>query len=660
VFLSNGAVITRSTQTADLSPMWPGGMYYTPSSLSLLDRFAAYGELYSRQVWVHVVVRKLAYGTARLPFEVRYATDAGIELAPPTDPLARLLDRPNDQLTGLQLWLWTSATKSIYGEAYWWKLRGRNGAVREIQPLHPANVLVERTASGGLTYYWSAGTSNPDGLPPIPARDIVPFCDYNPETLARGLSSLEPLRDTLYNEDASRRATASWWRRGARPSIALTHPGTLSEGAQIRLRKTWDEHHMGADLMGGTAILEEGLKPEVLQLSAEEMQYIESRKLNREEVCAAYDMPPPAVHILDHATYSNITEQMRSVYRDTQAPRLAFFESAVNHYLVPDFDDSGATRCSFNLAEVLRGDYETRATAARDLIQCGVLKPSEARPLFQLNPAGPEADQLYANAALVPLGSTPHDEPPPEPGGAPALAGGTRSRYTVRALAGRLGQGRAKAQGAQRARLVAEHYTAMVDYFTRQGAAVDVALSSKDGKLLDGDQWNADLAALLLSLATVTARLLGGAVADQLDGRSYDAATIANWLRAGANAVAVGINETTANQLADALDGQAETAALARAYFAALDPRADQIAQSRVTVVGSMAEHDAAVHSGAHTKTWVTGRHPRLSHEALDGETVSIDGRFSNGLERPGDPSGNADELANCNCTLSFSTEGTA
>ena len=35
-----------------------------------------------------------------------------------------------------------------------------------------------------------------------------------------------------------------------------------------------------------------------------------------------FDVPPPVVHILDHATFSNITEQMRSMYRDTMTPRL--------------------------------------------------------------------------------------------------------------------------------------------------------------------------------------------------------------------------------------------------------------------------------------------------------------------------------------------------
>jgi len=55
------------------------------------------------------------------------------------------------------------------------------------------------------------------------------------------------------------------------------------------------------------------------------------------------------------------------------------------------------------------------------------------------------------------------------------------------------------------------------------------------------------------------------------------------------------------------------------------------------------------------TKTWiVTSSNPRESHAAMDGETVPIDGTFSNGLDWPascGDP----DEVAGCQCEVSVS-----
>lgn len=42
----------------------------------------------------------------------------------------------------------------------------------------------------------------------------------------------------------------------------------------------------------------------------------------------------------------------------------------------------------------------------------------------------------------------------------------------------------------------------------------------------------------------------------------------------------------------------------------------------------------------------------RHTHRRLDGETVSMDERFSNGLRYPGDPYGEAGEVYNCRCTL--------
>lgn len=42
----------------------------------------------------------------------------------------------------------------------------------------------------------------------------------------------------------------------------------------------------------------------------------------------------------------------------------------------------------------------------------------------------------------------------------------------------------------------------------------------------------------------------------------------------------------------------------------------------------------------------------RHAHRRLDGETVPMDERFSNGLRYPGDPYGEAGEVYNCRCTL--------
>lgn len=53
-------------------------------------------------------------------------------------------------------------------------------------------------------------------------------------------------------------------------------------------------------------------------------------------------------------------------------------------------------------------------------------------------------------------------------------------------------------------------------------------------------------------------------------------------------------------------------------------------------------------------KTWIAthDERTRLSHALIDGESVPLDEKFSNGLQYPADPSGPPEEVYNCRCSL--------
>jgi HK97 family phage portal protein len=361
-------------------------------------QYATYAALYKAQPWVAVVVNKIAHLVARLGVQVwDEGNDTGRKLDK-TGPYAKLIADPCPTMDPYSFWLWIASTFEIYNEAFAIKIRNDAGQVIGLTPMHPARTQIERDEDGTLKYRFMG---QPNSL--IDESEVVPFVGYNPDGSMRGWSRLEPLRSTLMNEDSSRRATASWWKNMGRPSMALSTTGKLSKDAKDRLKESFDSVHGGSANAGGTVVLSDGLTASPMQLNAEEMQYIESRKLNREEVCAVYDISPTAVHILDNATYSNVTEGLRSVYRDTMTPRIEFLESVLHAHLGANFN--GAKYARFDVSSVLRGDFEARALAIAPLVQSGVYKPSEARELFDLNDAGKLADRLYANAAIQPLGS---------------------------------------------------------------------------------------------------------------------------------------------------------------------------------------------------------------------------------------------------------------
>jgi HK97 family phage portal protein len=328
--------------------------YYGSWRLESGYRSTGYSEMYRRQLWVKVVIAKRAGMVKRLPLPV-YRRDPQGRQRVPDHPYARLLRKPNVKHDRVTFWDWTSSTYDIFGEAFWGKIRDAGGRPVQLVPLHPTRM--RDTDEGNWEY-----TSNDGTVTTIGPHDVVHFKTYNPDDMCRGLSPLEPLRETLENEGNARRATSSFWRNGARPGFVLGHPGNLSQPAGDRLRAQWEDMYAGAANTGKTVILEEGMTAQPLTIDSEKAQYIETRKLNREEVVAAYDMPPPAVHILDHATFSNITEQFRSLYRDT-GPVLNYFEAVLEDQLRGSFRPGASSLTSGTTCT--RSSCWTRCCAAR-------------------------------------------------------------------------------------------------------------------------------------------------------------------------------------------------------------------------------------------------------------------------------------------------------
>jgi HK97 family phage portal protein len=398
VILSNGTQRVLAPQAfAELSPQFYNSYFVPRTGLDLETTFATYAELYRRQPWVNTVVNKISNLIARLGLQVWDMSSPTGKMLDTTGPYAKLIAKPSPYMDSHSFWQWVAATIEIFGETFLIKIR-ENGRVVGFAPMHPAQTKIHRNQDGTLTYQF-LGHPNQE----FHQDDIVPFRSFDPFGAMRGMSRLEPLRSTLMSEDSARRATASWWRNMGRPSMVLQTDKKLGPDGRQRVQDAFRAVAGGSSNAGGIIVLEDDLKATSMQLSAEEMQYIESRKLNREEVCAVYDIPPAAVHVHDHSTYSNVTEMMRSVYRDSMAPRIAFIESVLDWYVGGDFAGENVAR--FAVAEVLRGDFEARAEAMSSLVQSGIAKPSEARPFFDLDDAGPVADKLYANSAIQPLGT---------------------------------------------------------------------------------------------------------------------------------------------------------------------------------------------------------------------------------------------------------------
>lgn len=399
MLLSNGYSQPVALQAfAETSPQFGQANFSPAGGLHLATTVVSYGVMYRVQPHVFAVVDKIANLIARLGVTVWDTRDDKGDKKDLHGPYARLMRDPCTTVDRFHFYHWIATTFEIYGEAYLLKNRDDNGKLVSLVPMHPAMTSIKRDESGSLRYQFM---SAPNMW--FAESEVVPFRRYNPHNTMRGLSRLEPLRLTLSNEDAARRATASWWDNMGRPSMVLQSDKRLGDKGRENLRAGYRASIGGAGNAGGLMLLEDGVTATRMQLDAEEMQYIDTRKLNRGEVCTVYDVDPEVIQIIDQNNRASAGGKFKDVYKSSIDFRLKAIESVFDFHVASEFLSQREMR--FNVSQQLRGDVETLAPAAVQLVQSGIAKPAEVREWFDFDDAGDLADELYANQALQPLGA---------------------------------------------------------------------------------------------------------------------------------------------------------------------------------------------------------------------------------------------------------------
>lgn len=642
------------------------------------DRSASYAWLWRTQPAVRTVVEFLARNIASLGLHsYRRVSDTDRERLT-EHSVARLIARPNPYTTTYRLLHALVSDLAIFDDAYWAKVRaaGQYAVVR----LPPERVEPEGDNWLAPQAYRISGSK---GELLLPADRIVHFRGYHPRDSRVGCSPVEALRRILVEEWEAGRMREQVLRNGARISGYLERPAEAprwSGDAKDRFKADWHAQYASdGPSAGGTPILEDGMTFHPASQTAEQLQYVEARKLTREEVASAYFIPPPMIGILDHATFSNITEQHKMLYQDTLGPWLAMICQEIGLQLLADLPDAEDVYVEFNLSEKLRGSFEEQAQQLQTAVGAPWLTRNEARARMNLSSLD-GGDELItplnvlAGGQASPTDSAPDSAPNNTSGTAPDEAdtnGGQAGRSARTVL--------------MKARATPDteygYIPVLQRFFRRQATtvtpalgittdsktvskAVLKALSDMDDGWWDGQAWDRELAAELYRLATTTTETVATTVLDDLgqDTRRFDPKRMYGFLAAHADRVAEGINATTKAQLDQALSSEDPAGDIARVFEVAEGSRAEQIATTVVTALSAFATVETARQLGEQTgsqarKTWVTGPNPRPSHAAMDGETVVVDEVFSNGADWPGDAALGPEETAGCNCSLSITID---
>jgi HK97 family phage portal protein len=132
-------------------------------------------------------------------------------------------------------------------------------------------------------------------------------------------------------------------------------------------------------------------------ITAEEAQFLESRKFQNTEICRIFGVPPALVHIDSQVKYSNFEQQQLMFGQHTILPWCELGEQAMwGTLLLPSEQD----RYYFNydLSSLYKADMKTQADYIDKMIKSTVLTPNEGRAKLGLNPvSGGDVHLLQSN-----------------------------------------------------------------------------------------------------------------------------------------------------------------------------------------------------------------------------------------------------------------------
>lgn len=630
--------------------------YVGPSVQDVLGMDA--GTLYRTQPHLRTVVSFLARNTAQCSLQVFERVGDVDRRRNVDDVAAKVIARPNPSQTQFELMSATVSEFKLYDYALWSTVESPDSPTGWDVRLVPSAWIVATGGGSAWEPQWIKVVNPANGSALVLTADqFLVFHGYAPGLPASGASPVEALRQILAEQIQAWSYREQVWQRGGRVGTYITRPANAPEWspeARTKFQRDWAAKWTGPNgpKAGGTPMFEDGMELKSVRFNAREEEWSDVAKLALATVAAVYHTSPTMVGILDNANFSNVKEFSRMLYTDTLGPDFAMFEDRINSFLIPRLTKTPNLYAEFNISEKMQGSFEEQAAVLSTAIGRPYMTADEGRAKLNLPALGGDADQLVTPLNVLVGGqASPRDTGTQNRNaGSPEVKVSLSRESSTAPL-----KVSSKADDVDVA-LAAE---TLRKFFRRQRAVVLSQLGSKSSDWWDEDRWNRELADDLYAMSMTTTQRVAHTTLNQLGVPTdqYSAPRTKHFLEAVAKSRAGAVNSTTYQQLkraiGDDLSDDAEKSSPDGVFDEAEGSRASMAGRTLATTLVAFAitEVGKQLNRPGTTKTWVvTSANPRPSHAEMDGETVSIDDNYSNGMQWPGDPAGGVDEVANCSC----------
>ncbi len=259
-------------------------------------------------------------------------------------------------------------------------------------PIHPKKLKPEQQDDWSVRYQY---TPDKGGSRYFEADEILHLRGMTRDGI-NGISLVRQAADAIALAIAADLAIGRLFKNGTFSNIYLATEKELGDVAYDRLRTDWDGMYSGAENAGKTPILEEGLEPKSLGVSAKDAQSNETRGRQVEEIARIFGVPRPLLMIDETSWGSGIDVLGQFFVRYGLNPWFEAWQQAIGRTLLVG-DDKEQFSAKFNAGALLRGstkdqgDFFAKALGAGG--QRAWMTPNEVRDMLDM-PAHEDGDRL--------------------------------------------------------------------------------------------------------------------------------------------------------------------------------------------------------------------------------------------------------------------------
>jgi HK97 family phage portal protein len=336
------------------------------------------------------------------------------------------LDPLNSSTTYTQYELWELVVEhlALWGNAYVKKIRNAADAIVDLQPIVPAIVKVRRGpvdgkhTDGKIFKVEQFIEGHPAGFKEYGNWDIMHIPGQGYDGL-QGLAPLQVCAQTYGTALAADKLAARFYGRGTMLSGILNVKAPLADQEQAdEIKRRWREVNAGSQHGGDIAVLDAETSYQQLTIPPDQLQFLESREWEAEEIARIYGIPPHLVGDESKSTSWGTGIEQQNI--GFIAYTIAGWTSRIEQRVTREIVQTRGQIASFDLTELMKGSTTERFTAYSLAVQWGWLTRNECRirenmeplpgldkPLTPLNMLAGNPQTQMEDPNVVPLGIDP-------------------------------------------------------------------------------------------------------------------------------------------------------------------------------------------------------------------------------------------------------------